>query len=142
MGVHLPGPSGNLLHVVSNAVLTCLLLGAATPRRSPAREAPSWPGLGDRRGQLIALCICCWGLIDEAHQFFVPGRVCSVLDVFADALGGLLVLTWPGAGPGRSMRRGPPLVIFAAAVTVAVYGWLDRPFPDRLLEDFLSRIAG
>jgi len=142
VGVPLPGPSGNLLHVVSNAVLACLLLGATTVRGASWRNAPCWPGLGDRRGQLVGLFILCWGVIDEAHQFFVPGRVCSVLDVSADALGGLLVLTWPGSGPGRSRRRGPPAAIFVAAVTVAVYGWLERPFPDRLLEDFLSRIAG
>jgi VanZ family protein len=31
-----------------------------------------------------------WGLIDEIHQAFVPGRVADVRDLLADALGALL----------------------------------------------------
>jgi VanZ family protein len=31
-----------------------------------------------------------WGLLDEIHQAFVPGRVADVRDVLADALGGLI----------------------------------------------------
>ena len=31
-----------------------------------------------------------WGLLDEIHQAFVPGRVPDVRDVIADAMGGLL----------------------------------------------------
>lgn len=32
-----------------------------------------------------------YGLIDEWHQFYVPGRDCDPLDVVANALGALLV---------------------------------------------------
>jgi VanZ family protein len=31
-----------------------------------------------------------WGVIDELHQYFVPGRDCSFWDVCADVLGTLL----------------------------------------------------
>jgi VanZ family protein len=31
-----------------------------------------------------------WGLLDEIHQAFVPGRVADVRDLLADAIGGLL----------------------------------------------------
>ena len=31
-----------------------------------------------------------WGLLDEIHQAFVPGRVSEVRDVLADTLGGFL----------------------------------------------------
>ncbi|MBI4535110.1 MAG: VanZ family protein [Ignavibacteriae bacterium] len=37
-----------------------------------------------------------YGLLDEIHQYFVPGRQSSVIDLSADALGGLLYvgLVW------------------------------------------------
>ncbi|MDR0568249.1 MAG: VanZ family protein [Spirochaetaceae bacterium] len=31
-----------------------------------------------------------YGFVDEAHQYFVPGRDCNVWDWFADTLGGVL----------------------------------------------------
>lgn len=31
-----------------------------------------------------------YGVSDEFHQFFVPGRVASVFDVFADVVGSIL----------------------------------------------------
>ena len=30
-----------------------------------------------------------WGLLDEIHQAYVPGRVAAALDLLADSLGGL-----------------------------------------------------
>ncbi|HKP57203.1 MAG TPA: VanZ family protein [Polyangiales bacterium] len=48
-----------------------------------------------------------WGLLDEIHQAFVPGRVADVRDLIADAIGGLL-----GAAiylAVRSSQRGPQL---------------------------------
>jgi VanZ family protein len=40
-----------------------------------------WPAL---------LVSCLYGVSDELHQFFVPGRDASVFDVFADSLGCLI----------------------------------------------------
>lgn len=37
---------------------------------------------------LAVLFTVLWGLIDEIHQAYVPGRSSDVRDVFADALGG------------------------------------------------------
>jgi VanZ family protein len=34
-----------------------------------------------------------YGIIDEIHQGFIPGRIASLTDVFFDALGGLLIMS-------------------------------------------------
>jgi VanZ family protein len=39
---------------------------------------------------LVALAVMLYGISDEFHQYFVPGRSVDVYDVLADALGGLL----------------------------------------------------
>lgn len=31
-----------------------------------------------------------YGISDEIHQFFVPGRVCSLIDMSSDAIGGFI----------------------------------------------------
>lgn len=49
------------------------------------------------RGAAIALAITIgYGALDETHQYFVPGRSADVLDLLADATGGLvgLMLCW------------------------------------------------
>ena len=139
----LPGPSGNLLHVVANAVLAFLLLrafvgsGGDTPG-----SAEAWPGLRSATGARVVGFVALWAIVDEAHQFWVPGRVCSVLDIFADVLGGVLVLVWPGQGCGRPRRWPAALTVVVAALAVAIYGWFEEPALDRLLHRFLERIAG
>ncbi|MDR2101889.1 MAG: VanZ family protein, partial [Treponema sp.] len=35
----------------------------------------------------VFLCTALYGIIDEAHQYFVPGRDCNVWDWLADAAG-------------------------------------------------------
>jgi VanZ family protein len=50
----------------------------------------TWPGL--RAWSLFAMAWAAtvfWGLLDEIHQAFVPGRVADGFDLLADALGGL-----------------------------------------------------
>jgi VanZ family protein len=39
---------------------------------------------------LIVLIASLYGMIDEVHQFFVPGRDCNVWDWIADTLGAIL----------------------------------------------------
>ena len=34
-----------------------------------------------------------WGILDEIHQGFVPGRTAAILDVFIDSVGVIAVLT-------------------------------------------------
>lgn len=38
----------------------------------------------------VTLVVAVYGVMDEVHQYFVPGRYASVLDWAADAAGGLL----------------------------------------------------
>lgn len=46
---------------------------------------------------------CCFGISDEFHQYFVPGRMPSGFDVLADTCGALAIcLYWAGA---RKHRR-------------------------------------
>lgn len=43
-----------------------------------------------RDGMLaVALCVV-WGVVDEVHQSFVPGRFPDVFDVLADSVGAVL----------------------------------------------------
>ncbi len=46
--------------------------------------------LSTRQVIMVVLFTACYGLIDEAHQYFVPGRDSSLGDVVADIVGGLL----------------------------------------------------
>ncbi|GHT89287.1 antibiotic resistance protein VanZ [Spirochaetia bacterium] len=49
---------------------------------------------------LIVLVSSLYGVIDEVHQFYVPGRNCNVWDWMADTIGALL-----GAGTAALFER-------------------------------------
>jgi len=71
----IPGWLHNLAHVPAYALLAaswCVALGA--PR-------------GRRRVLLIGLLTVGYGVLDEWHQSFVPGRECSAGDLLRDTLG-------------------------------------------------------
>ncbi|MDR0524936.1 MAG: VanZ family protein [Spirochaetaceae bacterium] len=83
----LPQPKGILgfdkvQHLLAYLVLT-LAFGGWTSRKS-------WK----TRTLLTALGVMgaasVYGAVDEAHQFFVPGRDCNVWDWLADTLGGVV----------------------------------------------------
>lgn len=64
--------------------LLALLLLWALPER----------GLGTRRSYALAATLAVlYGLSDEFHQAFVPGRNATAFDVVIDALGALLALS-------------------------------------------------
>ncbi len=42
---------------------------------------------------IASLYVLAYGVSDEAHQYFVPGRTTEYMDVAADAAGGLLIVT-------------------------------------------------
>jgi VanZ family protein len=69
-------------HIVVYAVLTWLWWRALSPRRQV-----TWPVLGTA----LALTIL-YGISDEFHQYFVPGRHARVADVLFDASGGLAMV--------------------------------------------------
>lgn len=83
--VHLPQITGIDLvaHMTIYALLACTVLFA-------------WPQRFKQMYPLRAVCytvfFCLlYGISDEFHQSFVPGRFVSVLDVVADTVGPLLV---------------------------------------------------
>lgn len=88
-----------LLHVVGYAVLGVLALrafhgGFEFPRLAPTLRA--------------AAVVILWGISDEFHQSFVPGRDASPWDVLADAIGFALAVSWLAlATRGAAPRKRP-----------------------------------
>ena len=79
MGVSLPSPWDKLGHFAAYAVLAASLeIGLRLTRR----DLPVY-----RRHLLLFLAVALFGVADEWHQSFVPGRECSAFDWLADALG-------------------------------------------------------
>ena len=77
-----------VLHAAVYALLGLLLL-AAQPRQA---QGYSWQQVG-----ISALIASLYGLSDEIHQYFVPGRSSEVLDWVADTVGALIaasLLAW------------------------------------------------
>lgn len=81
-GSSVPGHFGNYAHFGEYAVLGCLITLAF-------REPRSW---------LWAVAMAsAYGVTDELHQLFVPGRVADPLDWVIDTLGaiaGALLIAW------------------------------------------------
>ena len=69
-----------ILHLIAYGVLAATVLWAIRPGCSPAA------GLG-----VVIFCVL-YGISDEFHQSFIPGRSPSIYDVYADGLGAVLVV--------------------------------------------------
>jgi len=70
-----------LFHLVVFGILGFLLMGSLPASPDGYRLRQLW---------WVAFAVMLYGVSDEFHQYFVPGRSVEVLDVLADALGGLL----------------------------------------------------
>jgi VanZ family protein len=70
-----------LFHLVEFGILGFLVMGTlrASPQGYPRRQV--WQ---------VAFAVMLYGILDEVHQYFVPGRSADVYDVLADTIGGLL----------------------------------------------------
>ena len=55
--------------------------------KSMSRSRLMLTGLG-----VVLFCLL-FGLSDELHQYFIPGRSCSIGDLFADTVGAVFVVT-------------------------------------------------
>ncbi|WJW75216.1 VanZ family protein [Thiohalobacter sp. IOR34] len=97
MPLDFPGED-KLYHAIAYGLLGALYLFSLAPHRT---------GFSRRQALLAALLAVLYGLSDEWHQGFVPGRVTDPLDVLADASGALLF-----AFAARWLSRGwyPPAV--------------------------------
>ncbi len=77
-----------VLHAAVYALLGLLLL-AAQPRQA---QGYSWQQIG-----ISVLIASLYGLSDEIHQYFIPGRSNEILDWVADTVGALIaasLLAW------------------------------------------------
>ena len=107
----------NAMHVVAYGALAAACLLARS-----RRGATAW-----RRGHgVFAVAVAVgYGVVDELHQSFVPGRTCSVADVMTDTAGAILVVLvlrpWCG-GPHASVRALVWTVV-ACLVCVAFATW-------------------
>ena len=84
-----------LLHTVGYAGLGVLALrafhgGFERPRLSSTIYA--------------GLAVILWGVSDEIHQYFVPGRDASAFDVLADAIGFAIAVVLFAAATSRTAR--------------------------------------
>ena len=96
LGIQLPHPRDGFAHALEYAALALALDLAARW---------SWPGLPlYRRHLLLFIVLVLFGISDEFHQSFVPGRYAEVCDVLADALGGALGLALSCLPALRSRR--------------------------------------
>ncbi len=96
-GSQVPGRFGTLAHFVEYAVLGGLLYFALLPGSSRTRAAV-----------LAVIIASAYGVTDELHQHFTPGRVPDVADWLMDTAGaatGTAVAAW--AQRAISTRRSP-----------------------------------
>ena len=70
-----------LFHLVAFGLLGFLAMGAVKSGQKGYTVSQVW---------FVAALVALYGLLDETHQYFVPGRTTEVYDVIADAVGGLL----------------------------------------------------
>ena len=85
---HLPQFIGidKLLHAIAYGILAAAFLYGLHPLPQPSGRAVI---------SVIVVSFCTlYGISDEYHQSFIPGRFVSVWDVAADGFGALLVVGW------------------------------------------------
>jgi len=105
-------PSPGVLHAINHIDLAFHGLGYSVLGLLVARAMAAQSGTGSRWILWLAAAgiTAAYGISDEIHQAFVPGRQCDGWDMLADAVGGIL-----GAGiwirfhgrkadPDRSIR--------------------------------------
>ena len=70
-----------LFHLIAFGTLGFLLTGAMRTTNSGYRVGQVW---------FVVVLVASYGVLDEFHQYFVPGRTVEFYDALADAVGGLL----------------------------------------------------
>ncbi|MEE9289256.1 MAG: VanZ family protein [Bacteroidota bacterium] len=65
-----------------------------------------YPRLREYSLLISFLFVLAYGIFDESHQAFIPGRQPDVLDVLADGVGGLLfvLVAWLAGGRGSGQK--------------------------------------
>jgi len=75
-----------LLHVIAYGSLAATMLYGLNPMVKPSSRALTAVAV-------VFFCIL-FGISDEYHQSFIPGRSVSAGDVVADGVGAFLVIVW------------------------------------------------
>jgi VanZ family protein len=88
-----------LLHTVGYAGLGVLALRAFHGGFERPRPAPTI---------YAAVAVVLWGISDEFHQSFVPGRNASAWDVLADAVGFAIAVALVATAMSRAVRTEHP----------------------------------
>lgn len=91
----IPSALHNLLHIPAYA-----LLAASWQLALPARRS-------GRALLLVGLLTVGYGVVDEWHQSFVPGRECSAADLLRDAIGAAVGIFAMHLITGRHRPSGP-----------------------------------
>jgi VanZ family protein len=86
-----------LAHAVFYGVLCMFLARSLAPPR-----VTTW-----KRVLLLTILVTFYGVTDEYHQLFVPGRHASLWDILADGLGGFLAASMLFWWDRRSMKISP-----------------------------------
>lgn len=109
---HQPGDTIVLLDVPNiDKLLHSLVYGvlaASTLYAVPERIVRQYPW---RTGVLVVLFCLAYGLSDEFHQSFIPGRFPSVWDIAADTMGAIVVVClWLRWSASRRATREKDLI--------------------------------
>jgi VanZ family protein len=77
-------PQTLILHIIEYAILSILLFRAFTKSNNTNMR---------NNAVLLAIMIATlYGITDEIHQYFVPGRISSYLDIIANCIGSTVIL--------------------------------------------------
>ena len=87
-----------LFHLIAFGILGFLAMGTLQSLHE---------GYPTRQVWRVACAVMLYGILDEFHQYFVPGRSADVYDVLADAVGGLLG-AWTMCWLARVVARRSP----------------------------------
>lgn len=110
----------NGAHVVAfGGLAAAILLSRSLPTLVGATASRVWPRLS------VGLAIA-YGVVDELHQSYVPGRVCSFGDLLSDASGATfaVVAVLASLRDDRRLWRRLPWCGLLCVASVAVATWL------------------
>jgi len=97
--VELPEFAGfdKLLHLIAYGILAASFLYGL----QPFTKQITLPAAGIT---VVLFCFA-YGVGDEFHQSFIPGRLASVWDVLADTAGAILVVLWWMRGKAKDKKQ-------------------------------------
>ena len=76
--------------VLDDSVWHAITYGALAASLLRGVAVASWSGVTSRKAFLAGLFAVLYGITDELHQRFVPGRVAEFSDLAADAVGAMV----------------------------------------------------